>query len=53
MLFNLIICSLYDGVVGDVTVVVDYSPPIACGVGSNLIDPIERHMVVDYVGTWC
>jgi len=26
-------------------------PPI-CGIGSNLIDPIEGLMVVDRVGTW-
>jgi len=28
-------------------------PLVACGVGSNFIDPIEGLMVVDCVGTWC
>jgi len=35
-----------------VTIITNYNPFVACGVGSNLIDPIERHMVVDCIGTW-
>jgi len=35
-----------------VTIITNYNPFVAYGVGSNLIDPIERHMVVDCISTW-